>query len=469
MFKSIKRRLSNIDTGTPSSDVALPENRERRRVSNARLIKINELKNLPLLKDTAVQKRELLFKQKLDLCSVVFDFDILESEENHIDQDRPGKELKRETLMELVEWVNTSNGQKLFTETTMCNVVEMIKVNIFRSLPPRTNDFDPEEDEPVLEPAWSHLQVVYEFLLRFVVSSEVHARTCKKYIDQNFCVKIIELFDSEDPRERDYLKTILHRIYGKFMSHRSFIRRSIQHVFYHFVFETERHNGIGELLEILGSIVNGFALPIKKEHVNFLRRALMPLHKPKCVGLYQQQLTYCVTQYVEKDAETSVEVVKGIIKYWPWSSSTKQVLFINELEEVLELTNTEQIEKLSVPLFGCISRCLSSDHFQVAERALFLWNNEHLYTVGCFCKEYSTLVLPTLYGPLYRNSQSHWNNTVESLSQNVLKTYMDYDMSFFDKIHAEYLIKIQSQRRDEAERERKWDMLDKLVNKSNIL
>ena len=41
------------------------------------------------------------------------------------------------------------------------------------------------------------------------------------------------LFDSEDPRERDYLKTILHRVYGKFMSHRPFIRRSINNVFYH--------------------------------------------------------------------------------------------------------------------------------------------------------------------------------------------------------------------------------------------
>ena len=33
-------------------------------------------------------------------------------------------------------------------------------------------------------------------------------------------VRVLELFDSEDPRERDYLKTILHRIYGKFMVHR---------------------------------------------------------------------------------------------------------------------------------------------------------------------------------------------------------------------------------------------------------
>ena len=55
-----------------------------------------------------------------------------------------------------------------------------------------------------------------------------------------------------DPRERDYLKTILHRIYGKFMAHRAFIRRTIRDTFFSFVYETDRFNGIGELLEILG-------------------------------------------------------------------------------------------------------------------------------------------------------------------------------------------------------------------------
>ena len=68
---------------------------------------------------------------------------------------------------------------------------------------------------------------------------------------------------------------------GKFMSHRSFIRKTISNVFYRFVYDTERHNGIGELLEILGSIINGFAIPLKKEHLEFLKRALIPLHMPK--------------------------------------------------------------------------------------------------------------------------------------------------------------------------------------------
>jgi len=30
---------------------------------------------------------------------------------------------------------------------------------------------------------------------------------------------MLDLFGSEDPRERDYLKTTLHRIYGIFFSH----------------------------------------------------------------------------------------------------------------------------------------------------------------------------------------------------------------------------------------------------------
>ena len=83
--------------------------------------------------------------------------------------------------------------------------------------------------------------------------------------------------------------------------------------------------GIGELLEILGSIINGFAIPLKKEHTQFLQRALIPLHIPKCVGLYHQQLSYCIIQYIEKDPDTAIVILRGLFKYWPWSSSAKQV------------------------------------------------------------------------------------------------------------------------------------------------
>ena len=63
------------------------------------------------------------------------------------------------------------------------------------------------------------------------------------------------------------------------MALRSFIRRSINNVFFTFIYETGHFNGVVELLQILGSIINGFALPLKTEHQKFLEKALIPLHK----------------------------------------------------------------------------------------------------------------------------------------------------------------------------------------------
>ena len=291
-----------------------------------KIVKPIQIKELPLLSDTPMPKREPLFKQKLQLCSVIFNFEDPES-------DSRGKEIKRETLLELAEYGATPVGQKIFTEALMPDLISMVRVNLFRTLPPQAEDFDPEEDEPAMEPAWPHIQVVYEFFLRFIVSAEVNGKVAKKYVDQAFIRSWIELLDAEDPRERDYSKTILHRMYGKFMSYRSYIRKTMSQVFYKFIYETGRHNGIAELLEILGSIINGFAIPLKREHVLFLEKSLIPLHKPKGVSMYHPQLSYCILQYVEKDPETMLMVIKGLIRYWPWNSATKQVLYLNELEE----------------------------------------------------------------------------------------------------------------------------------------
>jgi serine/threonine-protein phosphatase 2A regulatory subunit B' len=285
--------------------------------------------------------------------------------------------------------------------------------NLFRSIPPPVNPtgdaFDPEEDEPVLELAWPHLQIVYEFFLRFVESPDFNTNLAKRYIDQPFVLNLLELFDSEDPRERDFLKTTLHRIYGKFLNLRAFIRRSINNVFFHFIYESERHNGIAELLEILGSIINGFALPLKEEHKTFLTRVLIPLHKVKSLSLYHPQLAYCVVQFLEKDPSLAEEVMMGLLKYWPKVNSPKEVMFLNEVEEVLDVTDPIEFQKIQVPLFQQLARCINSQHFQVAERALLYWNNEYVVNL---MSDNLAVILPIVFPALYTNSKSHWNRWV---------------------------------------------------------
>ena len=54
----------------------------------------------------------------------------------------------------------------------------------------------------------------------------------KKLIDQYFVRQLLLLFDSEDFRERDYLKNITHRIYSKLTQRRALIRRVICNIFF---------------------------------------------------------------------------------------------------------------------------------------------------------------------------------------------------------------------------------------------
>uniref|UniRef100_A0A2K6CYY3 Serine/threonine-protein phosphatase 2A 56 kDa regulatory subunit n=1 Tax=Macaca nemestrina TaxID=9545 RepID=A0A2K6CYY3_MACNE len=348
-----------------------------------------ELTPLPLLKDVPSSEQPELFLKKLQQCCVIFDFmDTL--------SDLKMKEYKRSTLNELVDYITISRG--CLTEQTYPEVVRMVSCNIFRTLPPSdSNEFDPEEDEPTLEASWPHLQLVYEFFIRFLESQEFQPSIAKKYIDQKFVLQLLELFDSEDPRERDYLKTVLHRIYGKFLGLRAFIRKQINNIFL--------------------SIINGFALPLKAEHKQFLVKVLIPLHTVRSLSLFHAQ------------------VIRGLMKFWPKTCSQKEVMFLGELEEILDVIEPSQFVKIQEPLFKQIAKCVSSPHFQVAERALYYWNNEYIMSL---IEENSNVILPIMFSSLYRISKEHWNPAIVALVYNVLKAFMEMNSTMFDELTATY-------------------------------
>ncbi|PWY99507.1 protein phosphatase 2A regulatory B subunit [Testicularia cyperi] len=410
-----------------------------------------ELEKLPNFNEVVPADRPELFVRKLRQCSVVFDF-------NDASQELEGKQIKAETLHEMLDYITTNRG--VITDNVYPEVVSMFAANLFRSIPPQVNPvgdaFDPEEDEPVLELAWPHLQIVYEFFLRFVESPDFNTNIAKKFIDHHFVLQLLELFDSEDPRERDFLKTTLHRIYGKFLNLRAFIRRSINNVFFQFIYETERHNGIAELLEILGSIINGFALPLKEEHKTFLTRVLIPLHKVKSLALYHPQLAYCVVQFLEKDSSLTEEVLLGLLRYWPKVNSPKEVMFLNEVEEILDVIEPSEFVKIEVPLFQQLQRCINSQHFQVAERALYFWNNEYIVNL---IGDNVQVILPIVFSALYQNSKAHWNRTIHGLVYNALKLFMEINPALFEMCTNEYKQQRQHEKQKLQDREEAWKRL----------
>ena len=62
---------------------------------------------------------------------------------------------------------------------------------------------------------------MYELFLQLIVNDAADVKTLKVFITLSFVqeviifTKFLEIIDSEEPKEREYLKNILHRLYAK--------------------------------------------------------------------------------------------------------------------------------------------------------------------------------------------------------------------------------------------------------------
>lgn len=428
----IRRRFSQSQSKSPTESNQTHDTEQNGECAIGVPVSVNKDLDDELRLIVNSQRRKEVLNSKLEYCFVKLDFQSTDKEEVK------RREQKRQILLELVEFMNNLNQNKqntstILTEDMLKRMISMISSNIFQELSPQVDDFDPDEDDPILDPSWPHKQVIYEFLLRLIISPELSTKLAKKpgMFDQKFLINLLYLFQTEDSRERDYLKSILHRLYGKFFTHRKFMREQISYTFASVIDNNIIHNGIAELLEILGSIINGFSLPLKKEHLNFLKCSLLPLHKISYLFQFQQQLSYCITQFVEKDTNTAEYILKYLITIWPIISSQKQTIFLSEIEEILEAlhpinTTKTNIYTLIPCVFTILARAINSHHFQVSERALFIWNNQTMSTNGLLSHIHAESVLPLVYFALKKNTEKdtrHWNETVAVLSERVLGVY----------------------------------------------
>ncbi|KAA6382912.1 MAG: putative Serine/threonine-protein phosphatase 2A 56 kDa regulatory subunit delta [Streblomastix strix] len=403
-----KKGASSVEKVALSDIIVAPANKSKPTIYSQKQISEMKpkLKILPSFTEIPITDHQQMFLQKMEQCSITCNWQAEAPPVAVNDRD-----LKSKYLKEIVAYV--TNGKNVFPESVWHPILKMIQANIFRSLPNQEKNlmgaFDMEEEEPNYDPAWQHLQFIYEILFRFVLSNEVDPKIAIKYFTTDFISNLIDLFDSEDPRERDGLKSTLHRIYSRFWPRRPFIRNTISHKFHRFIFDQISFNGVAELLEILGSIIHGFGVPVKQEHKQFLQFTLLPLHKASRINAFHMQLSNCMILYIEKEPAIAKIIIPSLIKYWPKLNSNKQILFLAELEDMIDSLSLDDLNSLAPVLFKKIAECISSPQFQVAERALSMLSNEYILQL---ISQTRGQTIPILFMSLYANTKTHWNNSI---------------------------------------------------------
>ena len=120
-------------------------------------------------------------------------------------------------------------------------------------------------------------------------------------------------------------------------------------------------------------------------------------------------------------------------------------------------TNTTKCLWTTLPILNVCS----SAH-QVAERALYYWNNEYIMSL---IEENSGVILPIMFPALYRISKEHWNQTIVALVYNVLKTFMEMNSKLFDELTSNYKAERQKWVEPEGDQREAWEWSERCLGK----
>lgn len=93
----------------------------------------------------------------------------------------------------------------------------------------------------------------------------------------------------------------------------------------------------------------------------------------------------------------------------------------------------------------------------MAERALFLWNNDHIVSLVAQNRQ---VVLPLIFAALERNTRNHWNQAVHGLTLNVRKMFLEMDQELFQECQRKYQEDEAKAQGVEEKRELTWKRLE---------
>ncbi|KAH6556273.1 hypothetical protein KP509_1Z192400 [Ceratopteris richardii] len=367
------------------------------------------------------------FSQNIIICCDHLDF-------LHSSIDHEKKQIKLRALKDILEDLRTQNVA--LPDRVVQHLFEMIKSNIVRGLPITQEECTALDSKRVIsfmtsdalkseelnvEAAWSHLRLVYKILIRYLKSSGTSSIIALKYVNQHLISLLLQRFDSGHAKLRGSLRKTIYNIYRRFVVYRSFIRKSLKDIFHEFVCDTQKHNGISDLLEVLGAIISGLSEPLKEEYRLLLTSVLIALHKPKCMGMYNEQLAYCITEFLNKDLELAEPVIRGLLRNWPEKSCQRELFFLQELEEILMFTQHVEFSLRVQQLARRLQKCLSSSNYLVAVRALMLWENESF--VRLF-PESKREIVQILRPVVDQNANCQWHVAVKNLSMNLRNIFV---------------------------------------------
>lgn len=261
-------------------------------------------------------------------------------------EEKLAKYKKLEILCDIFTYIT----DEMFNTDFIVDIIDIIEINLFRSLPPNQLqkefiNYGPgfEKINSVDDPQMIHLNLIYQLLMLVIDFLKHRKEILELLIDEVFVEKTIDLIESEDSDERDYVTKILCKFYQYLPSRRKIIDRIITNKLMEIVSNGHKiYINVENLLEILLlklDVVH--SRDQQQSSMETTKSLLISLHRLPYVYYYHIQLFSCTIKFIRKNPDHLVDLTTKILRLRPSvekqsHSTTNCMMILVELNHILD-------------------------------------------------------------------------------------------------------------------------------------
>ena len=128
----------------------------------------------------------------------------------------------------------------------------------------------------------------------------------------------------------------------------------------------------------------------------------------------------------------------ALLRYWPTGNTGKEILFLNELEDLFEPLEPIHVRGYVKPLGRRLARCIASSCSQIVERVMYLWNSSAFNLLFVRDKQNVTVLAPLVYNALRRCSEDASNASLRQMAIHVIGILMDSNTELVEQLAEDY-------------------------------
>lgn len=371
-----------------------------------------------------------VFAQKCKECCKICDFSIKI-------KDVEAKKHKAYLLHHIIDVFDSPATAHYIMPTNISKFLSMVLTNISRPLPNIKPASPFDFDDVTKDLAWPHLSLVYETLLTLLSTTITFT-----FDNIPLIVALITNSCSPDSNERLIVRDCLSSLYAKCPETKEPIMRLMKNQFL-------TQNCTTELLEFFVTIIDEIQFPMPVDFEQIYLDYFIVLHSSPVFLKFCKAFFTCINHIIRVNVSLLEPTIRYITQHWPCSTIRKQLIFLSELEGLVNNYNQAVTKDIAEIVFRQLSELVNQPNIDLSETTINIILGPALEGP---LETYADLAISILVQPLFNAAKQNWNEFVREDATTTLQLLSDIDENLFKK----YVTKMKEERKKKKTYQQIW-------------